>query len=278
MTTQKKSWLHKIKKTLQQLKKKPRTKEQLASDLREAEQHAVLDMDTLLMMESVLELADMKVRSIMIPRSHMVTIPVDAEWEKIIHIVHASGHSRFPVIDDTAHRQEILGILHAKNLLLCQLSDAKKFDLKDILKPVTFVPESKRLDILLKEFRRTRNHMAIVVDEYGNTSGFVTIEDIIEQVVGDIEDEFDIDGDVHIKKHSDKKYILKAQMPIESFNEYFSTDFETDECDTIGGMMLKKLAHMPQKGEKIQVGNYHFKVISADSRKIKLLQLVIQKT
>ena len=137
-------------------------------------------------------------------------------------------------------------------------------------------PESKHLDILLKEFRRSRNHMAIVVDEYGSISGFVTIEDLIEQIVGDIEDEFDIDEDAYIKKHSDNKYILKAQMPIEEFNEYFGTEFEVNEFDTIGGMILKKLAHMPKKGENIRVNEYDFTVISADTRRIKLLKLMIQ--
>jgi magnesium and cobalt transporter len=249
-------------------------KDELLTLLREAEQSSLLNTDTLLMMESVLEFSDMRVRDIMIPRTQMTTVSIDAEWEALVDIVHTSGHSRFPVMGE--HRDEVIGILHAKNLLMYQLPDTPKFNLKDILKPVMFVPESKHLDILLKEFRRNRNHMAIVVDEYGGVCGFVTIEDLIEQIVGDIEDEFDIDEDAYIKKHSDKKYVLKAQMPIEEFNEYFGTNFEMSEYDTIGGMILKKIGHMPKKGEVIMINDYHFKVMSADTRRIKLLKLNIQ--
>ena len=226
------------------------------------------------MIESALEFSEMKVRDIMIPRSQMILVSIDATWETLANIVHSSGHSRFPVVGQ--HRDEVIGILHAKNLITAQLAETQKFNLKDVLKPATFVPESKPLDILLKEFRRNRNHMAMVVDEYGSVCGFVTIEDLIEQIVGDIADEFDIDEDTFIKKHSEHQYILKAQMPIEDFNEYFSAELSADEFDTVGGMILKKLAHMPKKGEKIVIDDYTFKVISADTRRVKLLRLTLQ--
>lgn len=269
------SFLHKVKR---RLTKKPLTKEQLLLLLKETEQQQLFNLDTLLMLESVIQFSDMKVREIMIPRTQMITVSIDSDLPTLVEVIHTSGHSRFPVLG--SHRDEVVGILHAKNLMVYQLPDAPRFNLTDILKPVMFVPESKRLDILLKEFRRNRNHMAIVVDEYGSVSGFVTIEDLIEQIVGDIEDEFDIDEDAYIKKHSDKKYILKAHMPLEEFNEYFSTHFEMDEIDTIGGLILKKLAHMPKKGEKVQTAldsgkTYDFKVVSADTRRIKLLQLIV---
>lgn len=273
----KRTWLtlapvkHYLKK---HLKQKPQDIEQLLSTMKEAEQASLLDTDTLVMLESVIQFSDMKVRDIMIPRTQMATVSVDADLDELVKIINASGHSRFPVMG--SHRDEVIGILHAKNLLVYQELEKPKFNLEDIIKPVMFVPESKRLDILLTEFRRSRNHMAIVVDEYGSVCGFVTIEDLIEQIVGDIEDEFDIDEDAFIKKHSELQYILKAHMPIEDFNEYFSTNFSIDEFDTVGGMILKALAHMPKKGEKIQINEYNFKVINADTRRIKLLKLTIK--
>lgn len=273
-SSKKHTWLtrivHQIK---QRMGHKLETQDHLLVLLKEAEKRSLLNIDTLLMLESVLHFAEMKVRDIMVPRSQMISVSIDTEWETLVNIVHASGHSRFPVLG--THRDEVVGILHAKNLITAHASEAEKFNLKDILKPVTFVPESKPLDILLKEFRRNRNHMAMVVDEYGNICGFVTIEDLIEQIVGDIADEFDIDEDAYIKKHSDHQYILKAHMPIEDFNEYFSAEFGVEEFDTVGGMILKKLAHMPKKGEKISINGYEFKVISADTRRIKLLRLTL---
>jgi len=263
------SWIEQI---TQLLFRKPQNKEQLLIILREAQKRNLVDTDTLAMIESVIQFSEMKVRDIMIPRNQMVTVSVDADVPTLFQIVQTSGHSRFPVIGE--HRDEVIGILHAKNLIAYR--DSEKFTIHDILKPVTFIPESKRLDILLKEFRLNRNHMAIVVDEYGSVSGFVTIEDLIEQIVGDIEDEFDIDEDAYIKKHSDDQYILKAHMPIEDFNEYFSVDFPDEEFDTISGMILKKLGYVPKKGEKIQLDNFVFKIISADNRRVKLLQLKVK--
>jgi magnesium and cobalt transporter len=269
------SWITRVSHGIKQkLGHKLEHKNHLFAILREAERKSLLNTDSLLMLESVLEFGELKVRDIMIPRSQMSTVSIDADWQTLVDTVHQSGHSRFPVMGE--HRDEVIGILHAKNLITYQQTDAPKFNLKDILKPVMFVPESKHLDILLKEFRRSRNHMAIVVDEYGNICGFVTIEDLIEQIVGDIEDEFDVDEDAYIKKHSEHKYIVKAHMPIEEFNEYFGTTFAVDEFDTIGGMILKKLAHMPKKGENICINEYDFNVMSADTRRIKLLKLMIQ--
>lgn len=263
------SWLERLS---QALLREPQDREQLVHLLRDAEQRDLLDADTLSMIEGVLIFSELKARDIMIPKQQMTTVFEDDALDVLMQTVIDSGHSRFPVVSQS--KDEILGILHAKDLIACREKSKKKFDIEDIVRPASFVPESKRLDILLKEFRRNRNHMAIVVDEYGGVSGFVTIEDVLEQIVGDIEDEFDIDEDAFIKKHSNNKYIIKAHMPIEDFNEYFNLNINSEEFDTIGGMLLKHLGHLPKVDDIVAIDSFQFKIINADKRRIKLIEAV----
>ena len=224
------------------------------------------------MIEGSILFSKMRVRDIMLPRNQMVCIKQNQNLKDIINTVTQTGHSRFPVTDENG--DEVIGILHAKNLLLYQHDDSDSFDLLDNCRPVTFVPESRRLDSLLSEFRANRNHMAIVVDEYGEVSGFVTIEDIIEQIIGDIEDEFDIDEDAYIKAHEQGHYIVKAHTPIDEFNEQLHTDFSDDVYDTIGGIVMNSFGYLPTRGESITIGSLEFKIINADARRIKLLECI----
>jgi magnesium and cobalt transporter len=217
----------------------------------------------------------MKVRDIMLPKKQMTCVSEASELPEIIDIVTQSGHSRFPVTDN---KNDVIGILHAKDLLSPQAKKNNDFDLHDIIRHATFVPESKRLDILLGEFRANRNHMAIVVDEYGETSGFVTLEDIIEQIIGDIEDEFDIDEEAYIKSHGNERYIIKAHTPIEEFNEEFASHFSDDAYDTIGGIVMTNFGYLPKRGEIITIDQFEFKVINADARRIKLLECLDLRT
>jgi magnesium and cobalt transporter len=205
----------------------------------------------------------------MLPKKQMSYIEEDAELDEVIEIVTQSGHSRFPVVDS---KHEVIGILHAKDLLRFQTKEKVPYDLHDILRQTTFIPESKRLDLLLSEFRSNRNHMAIVVDEYGSTAGFVTLEDIIEQIIGDIEDEFDIDEEAYIKTHGNTHYILKAHTPIEEFNEQLNAHFSDETYDTIGGIVMTNFGYLPKRGDTITIDQFEFKVVNADARRIKLLE------
>ncbi len=247
----------------------PQNKEQLVSLLRDAQIRALIDSETLAMIEGVILFSQMKVRDIMLPKKQMTCIVQGAELNEVINIVTQSGHSRFPVTDG---KNEIIGILHAKDLLRFQAEKDTPYDLLDILRQATFVPESKRLDLLLSEFRRNRNHMAIVVDEYGEVAGFVTLEDIIEQIIGDIEDEFDIDEEAYIKTHGDAHYIIKAHTPIDEFNEQLQANFSDESSDTIGGIVMSNFGHLPKRGDVITIDQFEFKIINADARRIKLLE------
>ncbi len=249
------------------LQVEPKNKEELISLLRDAHIRSLIDSETLGMMEGVIQFAQLRVRDIMLPKKQMICIAEEAEFKDVVDIVKSSGHSRFPVVTD----QEIIGILHAKDLLRFQAEQDSDFNLADIVRAATFVPESKRLDILLGEFRSNRNHMAIVVDEYGNVKGFVTIEDIIEQIIGDIEDEFDIDEEAYIKAHEDNYYIVKAHTPIEEFNEQLHANFSDEIYDTIGGIVMTNFGYLPRRGEVITIDGFEFKVLNADARHIKLL-------
>ena len=252
----------------------PKNREQLATLLRNAQKGGLLDGDALTMIEGVLEVAEMQVRDIMIPRPQMVVIQHDAAPEDFISLIIDSAHSRFPVIGD--NRDEVTGILLAKDLLgYFANKDTEKFNIRDILRPAVFIPESKRLNVLLKEFRARRNHMAMVVDEYGGVAGLVTIEDVLEQIVGEIVDEHDFDDDLFIVQHKENRYTIKAITPIEDFNEYFSTDFSTDEFDTVGGLLMHEFGHLPKRGEVVNLNQFHFKILRADSRRIYLMQLSI---
>ncbi|KTC92969.1 HlyC/CorC family transporter [Legionella drozanskii] len=253
----------------QLLQVEPQNKEELIGLLRDAHIRSLIDSETLGMIEGVIQFTQMRVRDIMLPKKQMTCISQDAELKEVIEIVTSSGHSRFPVTG--THRDEVIGILHAKDLLRFQAEQNSDFDLQDIIRLTTFVPESKRLDLLLSEFRNNRNHMAIVVDEYGAVSGFVTIEDIIEQIIGDIEDEFDIDEEAYIKAHSDHYYIVKAHTPIEEFNEQLHAHFSDENYDTIGGIVMTNFGYLPKRGEVITIDRFEFKVINADARRIKLL-------
>jgi magnesium and cobalt transporter len=212
----------------------------------------------------------------MIPRVQMVVVPCEATLDEILPIVIEFAHSRFPVIEDD--KSKVIGVLIAKDLLP-HLFDNNRLTVKDIMRPANIVPESKRLNVLLKEFRTERNHMAIVVDEYGMAAGLVTIEDVLEQIVGEIADEHDDINteDDFISQRSDREFILKAVTPIEDFNDYFSTDIYDDEFDTIGGFLVHQLEHMPKKGEKLEVGQFRFEILRADSRRIHLIKLKLKK-
>jgi magnesium and cobalt transporter len=266
------SWLERLS---QALLREPQDREQLLSLLRDAEQRDLLDAQALGMIEGVLQVSEMQVRDIMVPRAQMVVIPQAATLEELLPQVIESGHSRFPVIGD--NRDEVLGILLAKDLLRYHNKPAA-YQIKDILRPAIFVPESKPLNVLLQEFRIKHNHMAIVVDEYGGVAGLVTIEDVLEQIVGEIADEFDVDDDAYIKKHSDTVYILKALTPIAEFNEYFSTQLNDEEFDTIGGIVTQTFGHLPKRGETTVIHHFRFKVLHADNRRLHLLQMSILPT
>lgn len=261
------TWFLRLKHFLQV---EPQNQEQLITLLRDAQIRSLIDAETLAMIEGVILFSQMKVRDIMLPKNQMTWIPQDAELHEVIDIVTHSGHSRFPVTGET--KDEVIGILHAKDLLRYQDQLTAEFDLMDIARQVTFVPESKRLDSLLSEFRSNRNHMAIVVDEYGAVAGFVTLEDIIEQIIGDIKDEFDIDEEAYIKSHGNNRYIVKAHTPIEEFNEQLKAQFSDEYYDTIGGIVMANFGHLPKRGEITTLDQFEFKIINADARRIKLLE------
>jgi magnesium and cobalt transporter len=239
--------------------------------LRKAQQNKVIDADLLSIIEGALQVSEMQVRDIMIPRSQVVSVKATATPEEILPIVIEAQHSRFPVIGDSL--DEVIGILLAKDLLPLALDKSRRFDIKDVLRPATFVPESKRLNHLLKEFRENRNHMAIVIDEYGDLAGLCTIEDVLEQIVGDIEDEHDVDEEIFIKSLDAGKHTVKALTPIEEFNDYFNCQFPEEDFDTIGGLVLSHFGRIPQRDESITIGPYMFKVLNADNRQIRLLQV-----
>ena len=271
MSNNETSWFERLKHFIQD---EPQTKEHLIQLLRHAQARALIDAETLAMIEGVMLFAHMKVRDIMLPKKQMTCIPHDSTLSEAINIITQSGHSRFPVTNDS--KNDVIGTLHAKDILRFQDSTAE-FDLLDLIRQTTFVPESKRLDSLLSEFRVNRNHMAMVVDEYGSVSGFVTLEDVIEQIIGDIADEFDIDEEAYIKTHGDKRYIIKGHTPIETLNETLNSDFSVDIYDTIGGIIMANLGHLPKRGEQIIINHFTFKIINADARRIKLLECIDER-
>jgi len=250
----------------------PENRDELVALLRRARGRALLDANALSMIEGVLQVSELRVQDIMIPRAHMVVIDRDDSMETFMPVVVESAHSRFPVIGDD--RGEVVGLLLAKDLLAyCGEQEGRRFDMRDVLRAAVFVPESKRLNVLLNEFRASRNHMAIVVDEYGAAAGLVTIEDVLEQIVGEIEDEHDFDEDVAILKRSDREFTIKAHTTIEDFNDYFGADFSDEEFDTLAGLVSHALGHLPKRGERVAIGRFRFKVLRADSRRIHLLSL-----
>lgn len=255
----------------------PQSRSEIKHILREAEERQLVDSDALSIMEGAIQVADMQVREIMIPRSQMAFVKAEQKPREFLPLIIESAHSRFPVLGE--NDDEVLGILLAKDLLgLVLEKNTDYFRIKDILRPVTFVPESKRLNVLLKEFRATRNHMAIVIDEYGGIAGLVTIEDVLEQIVGDIEDEHDFDEeDSFIKQVGENTYMVKALTPIQDFNESFATAFEDFEFDTIGGVVMGKFGRLPDCDESIIIDKYEFKVVNGNNRQIHLLQVTKTK-
>lgn len=247
----------------------PANKEQLVEILRAAHWRQILDADSLSMLEGALQFTEMQARDIMIPRSQMVVVGLEDSPEEFLPVIIKSAHSRFPVIGE--NRDEVVGILLAKDVLHWREEEGR-FNLRENLRPVVFVPESKRLNVLLKEFRSSRNHIAIVVDEYGGVAGMITIEDVLEQIVGDIEDEHDLEEGL-IHRHSSVRHTVKAITPIEEFNEYFSVSLKEEGVDTIGGLLIRRLGHLPIRGENVEIDRFRFKVLRADNRRVHLLQV-----
>ncbi len=250
---------------------RPRNRDELVEILKQSRDQGLFDTDALTMIEGVLQVADLRVRDIMIPRAQMVVMERDAPFGEILAIAIESAHSRFPVIGDD--RGEVVGTLLAKDLLQYCGERGETFNIRDVLRSSVFVPESKRLNVLLKEFRASRNHMAIVVDEYGAAAGLVTIEDVLEQIVGEIEDEYDFDEGAYIFKRGPDEYTAKAHTSIEEFNEFFGSDLDHGDFDTIGGLVVHAIGHLPKQGESVDLGGFRFTVIRADSRKVKLLNV-----
>jgi magnesium and cobalt transporter len=263
-----------LKRITQSFSAEPQDRAELLDVLREAGQRGLVDSEALIMLEGVLEVGDIQVRDIMVPRAQMVCVRRDDAATTLLPVVVESGHSRFPVMD--ADRDDIVGILLAKDLLRLCISDAQeRFDIREYMRPAVFVPESKRLNVLLKDFRRNRNHMAIVVDEYGGVSGLVTIEDVIEQIVGEIDDEFDVEDDQNIRKEADRQYTVRGVTRIDEFNEYFGSQLSEEEgFDTVAGLLMKQLGRLPRRGEAANIDGFEFRVARADRRRIDALRVV----
>jgi magnesium and cobalt transporter len=251
--------------------REPEDRNQLIQLLHSAFERNLLDADALAMIEGALQVSEMKVRDVMIPRSQMDVIDINETPDRFIPHVIATAHSRFPVID--RNRDHVIGILLAKDLLRYYAGE-EEFNVRDMLRPAVFVPESKRLNVLLREFRHSRNHMAIVVDEYGGVAGLVTIEDVLEQIVGDIEDEYDFDEvEDNILREKGGRWRVKAQADIADFNEVFGTGFSEDEHDTVGGLVIDRFGHVPKRGESVDIDDLRFSVLRADSRRLYTLQV-----
>jgi len=250
----------------------PESREELLNTLHGAYDNNLIDADSLAMIEGVIQVSEMQVRDIMVPRSHMDVIDITDSPEVFIPFVIETAHSRFPVIED--NKNDVIGILLAKDLL--RYYAGEDFEVRDMLRPVVFIPESKRLNILLKEFRENRNHIAIVVDEYGGVAGMVTIEDVLEQIVGDIEDEYDYDEEEdNIIRNDEGQYRVKALTEIDDFNDMLGTELSDEEFSTIGGLVVNQFGHLPKRGEEITFNHLHVKVLRADSR--RLHTILIQK-
>ncbi len=253
------------------LLREPEDREQLVELLHSAHERNLLDADALSMIEGVMQVSEMHVRDIMVPRPQMDVIDIGETPDRFIPLVIATSHSRFPVID--GDRDNVVGVLLAKDLLRYYAGE-EDFNVRDMLRPAIFVPESKPLNVLLREFRTNRNHMAIVVDEYGGVAGLVTIEDVLEQIVGDIEDEHDFDdSDDNIIKEDSGAWRVKAQTEIADFNTAFGTEFPDDEFDTVGGLVIHRFGRLPKRGESVTMGELRFQVLRADSRRLHSLQV-----
>ncbi len=253
------------------LLREPEDREQLITLLRSAHDHNLLDADGLAMIEGVMQVAEMQARDIMVPRAQMDVIDVNEPPDRFIPLVIETAHSRFPVIGEG--KDDVIGILLAKDLLRYYAGE-EEFNVREMLRPAVFIPESKPLNVLLKEFRKNRNHIAIVVDEYGGVAGLITIEDVLEQIVGDIEDEYDFDeAEDNIVQEKRGIFRVKALTEIADFNAAFGTDFSDEEFDTVGGLVLKRFGRVPKRGEQLMIEQWNFRVLRADSRRVYLLQV-----
>ena len=266
------SWLERISSAFSG---EPDTREELVAILRDAQGDGLIDADTLRMMEGAISVSELTVGDVMVSRSQMVSLPASARFLDLMKQVVESGHSRFPVHGDD--RDEILGILLAKDLLRGVVADNGPGDIHGLLRPAVLIPESKKLNLLLKEFRLSRNHMAIVVDEYGGVAGLVTIEDVLEQIVGEIDDEHDDaeDDSALIAAQADGQYVVDALTPIGDFNERFGAGFPDDEYDTIGGLVTEAIGHLPEVGEELTLDRFEFRVIRADARRVRAFQVAV---
>ncbi len=266
------SWLERLSLALMG---EPKDRDGLIELLRDAEQRKLLDPEALKMMEGVMRVSETQVRDVMVPRAQMVVLEQDWSLERLIAEVVESGHSRFPVIDES--RDDVLGILIVKDLLIHAFDRREDFDLRSLLRPAKFIPESKRLNILLNEFRANRLHMAIVVDEYGGVAGLITIEDVLEEIVGEIDDEYDtLEGEVVFIRRQGDAYIVKALTPVEDFNQYFQAELSDERADTIGGLVMMELGRLPKSGDVTDLGRFHFRVLRADNRRIHLLEMTLR--
>jgi magnesium and cobalt transporter len=252
--------------------KEKNARDDLLQQLRAAQREGIIDLDALMMIEGVFQVSEMRVRDIMVPRSHLVVVQEDLGVEDMLAVVANSGHSRLPVVDESL--DEVVGILLAKDLT--HYNDEKSrasFELKDILRPAVFVPESKRLNVLLKDFRESRNHMAMVIDEYSGVAGLVTIEDVLEQIVGEIDDEHDAADVTNIRRSGFQRYSVRGLTPLDEFNQYFDSKLIHEKFETIAGLVTFELGHVPDRGEEVTIGRFHFKIISANSRRINNMQV-----
>lgn len=269
-----KSWLEKLFNAFSSDSDELNSRDELLVFLREAAAKLRLDPDALTIIEGAFQISDQQTREVMIPRSQVTAIGIDQAPEDYLPVIFETGHSRYPVIGENL--DEVLGILLVKDMLpLLQINDGERdrIALREVIRPAMFIPESKRLNSLLKEFRDTHNHMAVVVDEYGGTAGIVTIEDILEQIVGDIEDEHDTDEEDDIRDMGDGSFAIRALTPIDDFNDRFDTEFSDDEFDTVGGLVMQRFGYLPRRGEQAHLGEWRFTVLGADNRRIRLLQV-----
>ena len=273
-TTEKheRSWLDKL---LHAFSTEPKSRDELMEIIKDAADNQLLDQEALSIIEGAMDVSSLQAREIMVPRSHIVAIRIEDSPQEYLPKIIESGHSRFPVIGENI--DDVRGILLAKDLLPLALKGTDNFNIETILRPANIIPESKRVNILLREFRENRYHMALVMDEYGGITGLLTIEDILEEIVGEIEDETDEEEETsdYIKRVSENDYIIKALTPIESFNEFFGTVFSDEDFDTIGGLLMQEFGHLPKRNEIVQLDNMQFRVLYADNRQIHLLRLTV---
>ncbi|MFT5691923.1 MAG: magnesium and cobalt transporter [Oceanicoccus sp.] len=264
-----KTWIEKI---AHAFTSEPKSRQDLMVILEVAKNNEVIDNDAISIIDGAMKVSEMQAREIMIPRTQMKVIDLAQPLGDLLPLIIDSAHSRYPVIGENTDK--VLGILLAKDLLPQILQKGpEQFNIASLIRPATVVPESKRLNVLLREFREKRNHMAIVIDEYGGVAGLVTIEDVLEEIVGEIEDEHDVEPDAFIKKLTENDYIIKALTPIEDFNEEFDTNINDDEFDTIGGIILQKFGHLPRRNEVTTINGFEFKVLNADNRQVHLLRM-----